>query len=179
MKQAAKRRRTAKKRARKKGVDMEKLHAIVQARAQGFLRDPNITSIGIGYKHENDQPTNKLAIQFTVRKKIDEDQPEAIAKLGTTIIPKSIEVDGQEIPTDVIEREYKPAYQLVAEMQKDVRKQRLATLQPGISVSHPSGTAGTLGLIVFDTHTGAACMLSNWHVLNTPEGKLGDTVVQP
>ena len=50
---------------------------------------------------------------------------------------------------------------------------------PGMSVSHPKGTAGTLGLIVYDRAGGSPCILSNWHVLHGSEGTLGDAVVQP
>jgi endonuclease G len=159
-----------------KTVSMEKLREVVQHRAEGFLQDKNITSIGIGYKESEGKRTNELAIQFTVRKKVPDTQLESI---GTTPIPKTIDVGGIAVPTDVLEREYKPAHELVKSTTKDIRKQRLATVQPGISVSHPSGSAGTLGLIVYDTHTGAQCMLSNWHVLHTPQGVLGDVVVQP
>jgi endonuclease G len=62
---------------------------------------------------------------------------------------------------------------------KSDRKQRRDPLVPGISVSHPSGTAGTLGLIVFDLKDGTPYILSNWHVLQTPSGQLGDPTVQP
>ena len=40
-------------------------------------------------------------------------------------------------------------------------------------------TAGTLGAIVYDNKTGEPYMLSNWHVLHGPDGKLGDRILQP
>lgn len=157
-------------------VDAGRLRDFVRSQAKAFLKDPNITSIGVGYKSVRGVPTKQLSVQFTVRSKVGENQIEA---LGSAMIPKSLTVDGVEIPTDVLEREYHPTFEIVAPEGKDIRKQRLQTLVPGISVSHPSGTAGTLGLVVFDQRDGTACMLSNWHVLQTPMGQLGDMVVQP
>ena len=46
-------------------------------------------------------------------------------------------------------------------------------------MSNIRGIAGTLGAIVSDTHTGAPCVLSNAHVLQTFEGPADDAVVQP
>lgn len=152
------------------------LREYVRAEGVGFLNDPNINSVGIGYKLENGVPTNRLAVQFTVDRKLDHPELEAI---GSNPIPPSVKWKGEEIPTDVIERKYEPSYRVVRPEAKDVRKQRLGTLVAGISISHPKGTAGTLGLIVYDSGTGRPCVLSNWHVLHTPDGKLGDYVVQP
>lgn len=57
---------------------------------------------------------------------------------------------------------------------------RLDPIQPGVSVSHHMLQGGTLGLIVYDRHSGAQCILSNWHVLaDRPDARPGDPVVQP
>ena len=56
---------------------------------------------------------------------------------------------------------------------------RISRRRPGISVAHRAVSAGTLGAIVYDNQTGEPYMLSNWHVLHGPEGKLGDRVLQP
>ena len=157
-------------------VKIEKMRAYLRSHGRSYLEDPNISSVGIGYKVKDGKRTEELCLQFTVKSKRGDDKLEA---LGTTSIPKTIQMDDWEAPTDVIQREYHASYKLVALEQKSDRKQRRDTLVPGISVSHPAGTAGTLGAIVYDQHTGQACMLSNWHVLNTPRGKIGDPVVQP
>jgi endonuclease G len=59
------------------------------------------------------------------------------------------------------------------------RKQRLNPVVPGVSVSNYHGSAGTIGCIVYDQHTGTPYILSNWHVLHGPKGQIGDDVVQP
>lgn len=154
----------------------EVLRAYVRNEAVKFLDDPNVTSVGVGYKHTGGKQTREVCIQFTVRSKLPEPEMEAV---GTTLLPKTVIIGGQEVATDVLEREFHPGYQVVQLEAKSDRKGRANPLVPGISVSHPSGTAGTLGAIVYDAKTGQACMLSNWHVLHTSHGKLGDTVVQP
>lgn len=154
---------------------VERLKAYVRAYGPRYLEDRNITSVGIGYKPSK-SGGREMCLQFTVAKKAEADQLEA---LGTQLIPEAIEIEGEAIPTDVIERDFRPSYQLVELEAKDRRKQRQDPLMPGISVSHPTGTAGTLGAIVYDEREGHACILSNWHVLHTNNGDLGDTVVQP
>ncbi|MDH4180001.1 MAG: DNA/RNA non-specific endonuclease [Armatimonadota bacterium] len=158
---------------------IDRINAYLRADGAAFLDDPNISSVGIGYRvkdKNNKEQTDELCVQFTVRKKSGESELES---LGTTLIPKSLEIGELVVPTDVIQREHFPSYQLVEPEAKSVRKQRLDTLVPGISVSHPDGTAGTLGAIVYDRLSGETCMLSNWHVLCTPTGEPGDPVVQP
>ena len=50
----------------------------------------------------------------------------------------------------------------------------------GISVGNPQGSAGTLGMVVWDTKDGAPCILSNWHVLSgVPGSRIGQPVYQP
>ncbi len=159
----------------------ENLRHFIRTEGSRYLQDPNITSIGIGYKVSDGKRTNDLSIQFTVKSKPEEhgSLPEGI---NTTRIPETLEIDGVTLPTDVLQRDYEPGYELMeleAVEDIDVRKLRQDTLVPGLSVSHPLGTAGTLGMIAFDARTGDACMLSNWHVLHGADGQIGDTVVQP
>ncbi|WP_064742049.1 DNA/RNA non-specific endonuclease [Inquilinus limosus] len=157
-------------------IDPERLKQAAREAADLYLDHPNVTSVGIGMKTEGGKPTGELCIQFTVGRKV---APQALVEEGIPPLPKSITVDGVKIPTDVVERRYKPSWQLVPQVIKDARKLRHDPLVPGISVSHPSGTAGTLGCIVYDRQDGRPHILSNWHVLHGEEGRLGDTVVQP
>lgn len=154
-------------------VPMDRLREFVRTKGHEFLKDPNITSIGIGRKN-GDGP---ISLQFTVEKKIA-DKVE-IEKLGSVTIPKSISVFGVDVPTDVLERAYVPSWKLVAAETLGERRMRVDPIRPGISIAHVKETAGTVGLIVYDRETGAPCVLSNWHVLNGPDGKVGDTIVQP
>lgn len=162
------------KKATAKGAsaaDEQMLRAFVRARAEDFLADPNVTSIGIGRKNGD----GEVCLQFTVGQKGDS----AIEALGSRRIPEVIEIGGKTFRTDVLERTYKASYTLVATERLNKRRQRVDPIVPGVSVSHRSGSAGTLGLVVYDRTTGAPCILSNWHVLNGNGGAIGDTVVQP
>ncbi len=173
---------------------LRRLKEFIRSQGAAYLDDPNITSVGIGYRTEDGEAKvtedgrPQLAIQFTVRtkatKKGDAAGLEAeLEALGTREIPAKIKIPGTdiEIETDVVQRDYRPSYVLVAqpEVSASGRKHRRETLVPGISVGHPTITAGTLGAIVFDGQSGAPCMLSNWHVLHSGLGELGDAVLQP
>lgn len=157
-------------------IDPEHLKQAVREAADTYLDHPNVTSVGIGIRSVRGKPTGEMCIQFTVGRKVE---PQLLAAEGIPPLPSSITVDGVKIPTDVVERRFKPSWQLVAQAEKDPRKLRQDPLVPGISICHPSGTAGTLGCIVYDRREGRPHILSNWHVLQGETGQLGDVVVQP
>ncbi len=148
------------------------LRGFVRSRGADYLRDPNVTSIGIGRKNGHAE----ICLVFSVRVK---GQGLALEALGTSELPAAIQIDGIAVPTDVIERDYEPSYGLIAPQDLNRRRQRQNPIQPGVSVSHINGSAGTLGGIVYDADTGAPCILSNWHVLHNSSGAIGDTIVQP
>ncbi|WP_299746917.1 DNA/RNA non-specific endonuclease [uncultured Tateyamaria sp.] len=151
---------------------MKCLRRFVRAKGSAYLMDPNVTSIGVGRKNGD----GEVSIVFTVREKVE---VSALEGIGSKPLPEVIEANGVTVPTDVVQREYQPSYMIVENAQSSVLKTRLDPLVPGASVSHPTGTAGTLGAIVFDPATGDPCMLSNWHVLHGETGKVGDKIVQP
>ncbi len=155
---------------------IEKLKTFVRVEGVNFLDDPNITSVGIGYKQKDGKSTGEISIQFTVGQKA---APEALEALDTTLIPKSFVIDGVEVPTDVLQRSYEPAYKLVAESVTSPRKTRIDPIVPGVSVANRRVSAGTIGGIVYDQHTGTPYILSNWHVLHGSLGRIGDEIVQP
>jgi endonuclease G, mitochondrial len=154
----------------------KQLRDFVRSRGSEYLKDPNITSVGIGYKKKTGKPTKEIAIQFTVEQKAE---PEQLERLNTTLIPKSINIGGVEVPTDVIQRKFAVEYRLVAETQASDRKRRIDPIFPGVSVANVRESAGTIGCIVYDRTNGTPYILSNWHVLHGPEGVIGDEIVQP
>ena len=154
----------------------KQLRDFVRSRGSEYLKDPNITSVGIGYKKKNGKPTKEIAIHFTVEQKT---KPEQRERLNTTLIPKSINIGGVEVPTDVIQRKFAVEYRLVAETQASDRKRRIDPIFPGVSVANVRESAGTIGCIVYDRTNGTPYILSNWHVLHGPEGVIGDEIVQP
>jgi endonuclease G len=133
---------------------------------------------------------DELTIQFTVVRKLS---PELLAVGGLRALPASIVADdGTEVPVDVVECSYRPSYQIIQPAAaaalatpqtvspKQMRRRRLATIVPGISVSNPTTSVGTIAAVVFDALNGTPYVLSNWHVLQGPfGGTIGDTVVQP
>ncbi|MEU9448753.1 DNA/RNA non-specific endonuclease [Streptomyces sp. NPDC048277] len=155
---------------------IDSLTQYIRTRGPDLLADPNVTSVGIGHKLKNGTRGKQVALQFTVERKAT---PEGLDALGTSRIPASITVDGVEVPTDVIERSYEPHFRVVAEAQKPERKTRLNPIAPGASVGGVTVTAGTVGCIVFDKTDGTPYVLSNWHVLQGPDGQPGEEVVQP
>lgn len=152
------------------------LRRFIRAHGADYLTNPNVSSIGVGYKQTDGQPTGEVSLQFTVDEKVE---PERLESLGTTAIPDTIVVDGVAVPTDVIQRSYGPAFRVVAEAEAPEAKTRLDPIMPGISVGNARVSAGTIGCIVYDKTDGSPLILSNWHVLHGPAGALGDVVVQP
>jgi endonuclease G len=153
------------------------LRQFIRARGEEYLKDPNITPIGIGHKVTDGERKPTISIQFTVREKVAE--PEALEALGTSAVPPSITVGGVEVPTDVLERHYEPSFREIAEPVAVQRKVRLDPVVPGLSVGNVHVSAGTIGGVVYDKGDGTPYVLSNWHVLHGPDGALGDDVVQP
>lgn len=148
----------------------------IRRHASYYLADPSITSVGIGLKVVDGRRTDTPCIQFTVRRKLPAPTVEAV---GAELIPATLNIDGTATPTDVIERGYDLAYEIVPEAFDDDRRRRVDPLVPGVSISHPDVSAGTLGVIVHDTHSGAPAVLSNWHVLHGATGCIGDDALQP
>jgi endonuclease G len=153
---------------------LSSLRQFIRTQGADYLEDPNITSIGVGHKITDGKPTGEISLQFTVDEKVAE--PET---LGTEPIPETIVVDGVAVPTDVIERSYRPAFRVVAEADPPESKVRVDPIVPGVSVGHVRVSAGTIGCIVYDRQDGTPLVHSNWHVLHGPAGALGDLVVQP
>lgn len=178
---AAKKRASAKHRPSSAAGGQEELISdlkqFIRTRGSGFLKDPNVSSIGIGYKEKNGQRSRELALQFTVDRKV---RPEEMESLNTTEIPPAIDIGGGvEVPTDVVQRTYKPHFLVVAEGETPERQKRVTPVRPGVSVGNVKVTAGTFGCVVFDRNDGSPSVLSNWHVLNGRTGEIGDAVVQP
>jgi endonuclease G len=154
----------------------EDLKSFVRKIAPAYLNQQNINSVGIGYKIKGGKVTDQLSIQFTVNEKIG---LESLESINEEPIPESIDIDGVEVPTDVIQRNFKINLKTQEEKIKSIRKQRLDPVLPGCSVGHPTISAGTVGCVVYDNMSGEEYILSNWHVLQGHRGVIGDKIVQP
>jgi endonuclease G len=162
-------------------MDLERLKAFIRTReVMEYLDEPNISSVGIGYKIKGGKRRRAISIQFTVDQKVDiDEEPEALEAMDTRRIPPSFEVEGEIINTDVIERCYEPSFEVVPESVKPFRKRRADPVVPGISVCNVEGSAGTVGCSAYDSKSGEPYVLSNWHVLHGRGGEIGDLIVQP
>ncbi len=158
------------------GSEVERIKRFIRAKGEQMLEHRNVTSLGIGYKEEAGKSGRTLALQFTVERKVALESLEAVHGAP---IPASYEFEGMAIPTDVIQRSYKPSYIQVALEAKSPRKSRVDPVLGGVSISHVELSAGTLGAVVQDAASGEVLLLSNWHVLCGATGKEGDTIVQP
>jgi endonuclease G, mitochondrial len=118
----------------------------------------------------------EFSLQFTVGQKFG---PEALEAVATRAIPETITANGITFQTDVVEPKFEQDPVAVTTDTKSERKRRLDPMQPGISIGNVHSPAGTLGCLVKETASGETCILSNWHVLQTGSGALGDMVAQP
>lgn len=174
--QNAKAAKAKKPKPRTSSITPDRLEDYVRAHAEGLMDDPNITSVGVGYKEVAGAKTPTLAIQFTVASKI---QPQDLTGAPTKRIPATLRVGSVDVPTDVIERSFAPSYELRQAKPKDPQRRRAQTLQPGMSVGGSATGGGTIGCFVTDRRSGGRVLLSNWHVLQGPEGRLGNDIAQP
>ncbi len=165
---------------KKKQITVDALKEYVRTEGAEFLKRPNVTSVGIGYKQTGGKKSKTLSVQFTVGEKI---AAESLEQSGLESLPKTVSVGGVEVPTDVLERSYTTEYRPVKITAKleaaSPRKVAVDPVQPGVSIGHFKISAGTLGCVVYDAHSGAPYVLSNWHVLHGGAGQIGDSIVQP
>ncbi|MBI4416405.1 MAG: hypothetical protein HY557_05425 [Euryarchaeota archaeon] len=127
--------------------------------------NPSVQGVGVGRKVVHRIPTQEIALQVYVDRKIHE----RLLPPGRRI-PEEIE----GVPTDVIEtgifrigRKYPPIYQ-----------RRVRPAPAGVSIGHHEVSAGTFGALV--QGSGGVFILSNNHVLaNEDRGSVGDPVLQP
>lgn len=157
------------------------LKKLARTAAGRFLKQQNVTAVGIARKVKGNKQTNDLCLQVCVGKKYALEQLEAMA---TPPIPEKFSANGLTLPTDVVERSYEPANRRASKKRAltqsaPSRKTVVDPVIPGVSIGHPTITAGTAGCVVYDIRTGTPLILSNWHVLHGEDGNIGDHIVQP
>jgi endonuclease G, mitochondrial len=111
-------------------TDKRAIQAAVRQVADDYLKDPNITSVGVGHKITDGKRTGELALQFTVGQKL---APEALEAVATRPIPETITANGITFTTDVVEREFRRHPVAVDTNPKPERKRRLDPMMPGVS----------------------------------------------
>ncbi len=133
------------------------------ARAREALRgNPDVVSVGIGYKYRAGRRTDEVTIVVGVRTKLP-----AVQVAPGRLVPSRF--DG--VPTDVIQ---------YGEVKPHALTSRRRPCPPGYSIGHPQVTAGTLGAWVLRGQGSEHYILSNNHVIANSNGAtLGDFIRQP
>lgn len=135
-----------------------------QEAIHGWINDPNISAIGLGWKETEDGRIlkDRLAIRLHVKQKLF---GLALEAADTKPIPRKI----QDFDTDVVEGIYRPQWLVNTETQPGQRARRADTLQGGISIGNERRNHyGTLGAWVVDRDNhDISMLLSNWHVLRS------------
>ncbi|MGH2538391.1 MAG: hypothetical protein ACRDHL_13425 [Candidatus Promineifilaceae bacterium] len=139
--------------------ELARAERALQSVRADWLGRPGVTAVDLGYKWTGGQMTGRLSIRVHVAQKKDP----AELPPGQLFPPQ---VKG--VPVDVIEASYAPQTRVMARQETAVegRGRRFAGPVPlGVSIGSRYTTAGTLGAKVIDRASGAAMILSNWHVL--------------
>lgn len=131
---------------------------------ESLLTMANVVGVATGYRNqsEDDEP----AIVVLVQQK----QPLSALSVNDQVPSR---IDG--LRTDVMEVGY-----LEAQNSLNPRQRFRPTIPGGASIGHFKVTAGTLGVMVYDTVTNERFILSNNHVIaNSNEALPGDAIIQP
>jgi len=140
----------------------EDIMLLQKAISSTILKAANVLGLGLGYKETQSLATKELALIVMVREKL----PLSLLKKRDKIPPQF-----DKIPVDVLQVGKINAY--------DTRT-RTRPLYSGISIGHYAVHAGTLGVVVYDGHSGKPMLLSNNHILaNGNDALIGDPVLQP
>ncbi|WP_294221044.1 hypothetical protein [uncultured Shimia sp.] len=122
----------------------------------------DVTGYDIGFKRVGGLATNKLCLRVHVQAKLPDDELDP----GQRIVRR---ING--FPVDVVASTYK-----VHREQADGQSSYTATLLSGSPCQRRGAHGGTIGAIAIDRATGSPGVLSNWHVLSSPEGADSDLV---
>jgi hypothetical protein len=126
-----------------------------------WLRRPGVTAVDVGFRVRAGQLEDELCVRAHVERKLP---PEAVSSEDIFSRHDAPQMEGN-VPVDVIEARYVAGAAADLETTIASRRVRALSLAGGISVGNGTGTAGTLGAIVWDLQRRQLSMLSNWHVL--------------
>lgn len=122
----------------------------------------DVTGYDIGFKWVSGLATNKICLRVHVDAKLPEDELEPRLRIVRRI---------NGFPVDVVASTYK-----VHRDQGDSQNSFATTLLSGSPCQRRGANAGTIGAIAIDRASGKPGILSNWHVLSSPEGADSDLV---
>jgi endonuclease G len=150
-------------------AETETVQRAYEKALRAFGHRAEVTGVDIGYKYQDGQRDDRVVLRVHLREKLARSLVDPAQLLPA-------EIDG--VPLDVIQGNYAPSSGGVLALA--ARRHRRDPVQPGLSISHHLGTAGTIGAIVYDRTDGAPCILSNKHVLaEAALAEAGDQILQP
>jgi hypothetical protein len=133
---------------------------------QELLSKSGVVGVGIGYKNVESNGDSEMALVAMVEQK----KPKEALRDEDLVPP---DIDGAK--TDVIEVGI-----IRAQVNSGPKDQWRPLIPSGVSIAHYLVTAGTFGILVYDTTTGEPLILSNNHVLaNSNDSLIGDAILQP
>jgi len=127
-----------------------------------YCNRADVTGYDIGFKRIGGLATTKVCLRVHVDAKLPEDELDPATRIVRRI---------NGFPVDVVASTYK-----VHRDQGDSQNTGATTLLSGSPCQRRGAKAGTIGAIAMDRATGKPGILSNWHVLSSPEGADSDLV---
>ncbi len=136
-----------------------------------LFQDPNIVGLGSGYRSRDGKLTDEPALVAYVATKVPARRLSAERLLPRALtFYNPLDAINLTVATDVVEVGRVFAY---------AHTGRYRPAPGGVSIGHPSATAGTLGGYVLDERTGDVLLLSNNHVIAGQNAcQAGDPILQ-
>lgn len=144
---------------------------------EDLRRRANVVGVGTGLKRRQGRETGEEAVIVFVTEKLPESELDE-----ADICPKTVEIDDEEVPTDVVQSGEVWAQAAAAEPGATVpdRTQRIRPAPASVSVGHPDITAGTLGSPPLAAENDELVFVTNTHVAAPPpDAEDGDACLQP
>lgn len=136
---------------------------------------PHVVGTAVGKKRVGGQKTDETCVVVFVDRKLPETQ-----LVEQERVPKTVDCDGETLSTDVQQVGDVSTQAIPAVDRQSERTDRYRPAPPGVSIAHPSVSAGTLGSPVLETEDGERVVLTNAHVAApVKEASEGDPILQP
>lgn len=135
---------------------------------------PHVVGTAVGKKRVDGERTDETCLVVFVDRKVPESELAEDER-----VPETVEFDGERVATDV--QQVGDVTALAAEPSPEAaRTERRRPAPGGVSLAHPTLSAGTMGSTVLETEDGTTVVLTNAHVA-APAGEagVGDPILQP
>lgn len=137
---------------------------------------PNVVGTGVGKKRVGGQKTDETSLVVFVDRKVPETELDENER-----VPETVDLDGDTTSTDVQQVGDVTIQAMVDPVDRQSeRTDRYRPAPAGVSVAHPSVSAGTLGSPALETADGETVVLTNAHVAAPQEeASEDDPLLQP